>query len=160
MRQTFQALDSCMRANFVQGSIRDKMSDVQKACVGGVDFELVLARLEDAFDRKWWQKMGKTRAPEEIVVDLKNEGVLSSHKSETESDRTSQIYYTASPDMMQHQLPTRVLSSEATCPRSRPRPQFNQPSRRSSGSSSSTRLRASIARTSSWALRSLRSQSR
>lgn len=160
MHQTFQVLDSCMRANFVQGSIRDRTSDVQKAFVGGDDFELVLARLEDAFDRKWWRKMGKSHVPDEIVVDLKNEGALSRHKSETESDRTSQIYHTASPDKMQHQFPTRVLSSEATYPRSRPRPQFNQPSRCSSGSSSSIRPKASAARISSWALRSPRSPSR
>lgn len=157
MRQKFKVLDSCMRTNYAQGSIRDRTSDVQKACVGGDDFELVLARLEDAFDRKWWRRMGKAHAPEEIVVDLKNEGVPSSHKSETESDRTMQIYHTVSPDRMQHQLPTRVLSSEATYHRSRPRPQFNQPSRCSSGSSSSTRLKASAAHISSWALRSPRS---
>ncbi|KAI5117963.1 hypothetical protein M0805_001624 [Coniferiporia weirii] len=60
-------------AAFPEGQMKDRSTDVRDAVGKSDDFELVLARLDDAFDSQWWTKVRGSSSSQALGIDFTNE---------------------------------------------------------------------------------------
>ena len=62
---------------YMKGQMKDRTVDIQKLFKNNDHFELFPVRLEDAFDSRWWNKMGGRLSLCTIKADFGCDGKLS-----------------------------------------------------------------------------------
>lgn len=56
--------------------MRDRTDDVRQALTCHSAFQVIMLRLEDAFDPEWWAKHGGMQLRDALQVDLGDEGMF------------------------------------------------------------------------------------